>query len=721
MKGRDRLQGTDGVRRVARLSSDPLLQGVGPMEAFLDRGIMTEQFVELYVYGCMAELQRQGRLLPGGEVVIGWDPRDPTHAFPEAAIRGVRKGGARAVVAGMLPTPAVVLYLLYRQATAALVVTASHNPADQNGIKLFLGPLGLKPLPADDGLLTDSIHAVDWPALQGMAEAGEVEWVREEALRVFLEFTLDERNSWAKGKDALQALLLVVDPAYGTYAGIAAQALRELGATEVVEVNGTPGDQVNLNSGVGDLEGTAEVEAGLRVPSGRSFPRNALLKELFRLGRENRSACQGGKRQVLGVAFDADGDRVYLVLYDPFRDRLLILSGDESAFHQARYLISQAPQPYRGTGYLNTVESDLNAGLGASGLGYQARLTGVGDKWLLWQASFGWLVERLAETSLLQRSAEIRDLWERLSSLEEPQAFLLSELAERVSRFEAGGRRLEPAAGSPGGALPWEDALGKSLRISVANEESGHLITRGYLTRRDAATIPVFVGNGLKGAINTLVALRALDGEPPSPEEMERRHRPFAPGFKKTLYVYYTDKAQLRPGTGFRRHLEVALKEACHKILQAGEEIASCAFSEEPEMLYLGIFQENTQQAGVYIRNSGTEEKTAIYLRGSQEDRMRLAAVGEEVLRFLLAQMKDLGSLYAQAERVFLEGLHQGREPSGEELQARFPGLSPQRLIQEIEKQGLIQHEGAGWRLTNRGEEYLKASRPVFPLTPGPR
>lgn len=735
MNPSDRLQGTDGVRGVARSSKEPSLEGAGPLEAFLGRGVMTEELVELYAYGCVAELQRRGRLDPGGEVVVGWDPRDITGAFPDAAIRGIRKGGARAVVAGMLPTPAVVLYMIYRQAAAALVVTASHNPADQNGIKLFLGPLGLKPLPADDRLLTASVYAADWPALRKMEEpmgrgAGEqgsrgarenppphlcpsaqnapLLSHREEALRVFLDFTLDERNSWAKGKDSFQDLLLAVDPAYGAYAGIAAQAFRELGATEVVEVNGSPGDQVNLNSGVADLEGTAEIAPGLLSSSGRSFPRNALLKELFRLGRENRSACQQAKRQVAGVAFDADGDRCYLVLYDPFRDKLLILSGDESSFHQARYLISRDPQRYRATGYLNTVESDLNAALAAARLGYRTRLTGVGDKWLLWQASLGWLEEHLAEASLLQGNAEIRDLWDRLSGSEEPQAFLLSELAERIFQLGTEAQSPRPIPQPPEKSLSPEGLLKGSIRISVANEESGHLITEGYLTRRENTSPPVFVGNGLKGAINTLVALRALSDGMTSPERIEMMHRPFEPGFKRTLYAYYTDKARLLPGAEVRRELEATLKEACRKALKEGEEISACSFSEEPEMLYLGIFQGGAQQAGVFVRSSGTEEKTAVYLRGAQEDRgARLTAVGEQALGLLLGRMKDFRSPYAQAERLFLEGLLQGRNPSEEELKAKAPGLSPQRLIQEIEKQGLIRREGPAWLLTPRAEAYL--------------
>ena len=91
----DRLQGTDGIRRPVLISTDERVAGLTPLAAFEDRSVITEQFMELYTFAFVS-------LLDGAqEIVIGWDPRDPAGAFTGAAVRGIRKAGATAVVLGI--------------------------------------------------------------------------------------------------------------------------------------------------------------------------------------------------------------------------------------------------------------------------------------------------------------------------------------------------------------------------------------------------------------------------------------------------------------------------------------------------------------------------------------------------------------------------------------------------------------------------------------------
>ena len=67
-----------------------------------------------------------------------------------AIVGGILKAGRRPIVLGTVPTPAVPLLMVQRGSSAGIMVTASHNPEGQNGLKLFLGPLATKLYPADE-------------------------------------------------------------------------------------------------------------------------------------------------------------------------------------------------------------------------------------------------------------------------------------------------------------------------------------------------------------------------------------------------------------------------------------------------------------------------------------------------------------------------------------------------------------------------------------------
>ena len=154
----DRLQGTDGIRRRVVPSTTEGLQDLTPQDAFLQQGVITETFLELYAYAYVSGL--------GGtpEVVVGWDPRDPDGLYTGAVVSGVRKAGASALVVGIFPTPGVALYQMWCGADAALMVTASHNFRDQNGVKIFHGPNALKLFPDEDRVLTGRVLALDHAA-----------------------------------------------------------------------------------------------------------------------------------------------------------------------------------------------------------------------------------------------------------------------------------------------------------------------------------------------------------------------------------------------------------------------------------------------------------------------------------------------------------------------------------------------------------------------------
>ncbi|MFQ5845665.1 MAG: hypothetical protein ACE5JG_11830, partial [Planctomycetota bacterium] len=546
----DRIQGTDGIRRPVALSTDPAVRGLTPQQAFLERGRITERFLELYAYAYVSALA------PPAEVVVGWDPRDPAGDFTGAAVAGVRKAGATAVVLGTFPTPGVALYQVWRGAPAALMVTASHNFRDQNGVKIFQGPRARKLLPDDDRALTRRVLALDHARdVAPLPPRGAQVDARDDAREVFVAFHLDRRNSWLEEGETLGDFPLVVDPAHGALSGLGADVLRRLHGGEVVEVNADTGSgDVNRDSGVADLEGVPEIARDdLRFRSHRA------VREVFR--RRGRAAV-----------FDADGDRFYRLDYDPESDRILVLSGDETAVLQARRLAPPAP----GTLFVNTVESDLNAARAARELGFTPVLTGVGDKWVLRHA---------AET---------------------PE------------------------------------------RYGIGSEETGHNISRGVLRTRAGEEVPVFVGNGLKSAVNTFVATRGL--------APGASHHPFEPGFKRAFYVYYTRQELLARGSEVSRGVARVIAGAC----TLGP-VEVRPFSEEPDMLYLSVADgRGGQRAGIFVRNSGTEEKTGVNVRGHRADAAALVAAGDAAVLYLAGAMKDHDHPMARAQRAVLEALERG-------------------------------------------------------------
>ena len=91
---------------------------------------------------------------------------------------------------------------------------------------------------------------------------------------------------------------------------------------------------------------------------------------------------------------------------------------------------------------------------------------------------------------------------------------------------------------------------------------------------------------------------------------------PYPSGYQKSLQVYYVDKSLLCEESVMRKQLQDLLLE---NLNWSGMEIKIDQNEQEPQMLMIRIFQHNLPVAMVYVRNSGTEDKLALYLRGSSK------------------------------------------------------------------------------------------------------
>jgi len=199
----------------------------------------------------------------GGRVFVGRDTRGSGPELEDAFAEGVASAGGNAILAGVLPTPAVALLAL----DLGAVISASHNPPEYNGVKLF---------DRNGQKLTDAAEEEIEALLDASPseEPGQIDHVGV-ATDSYFEHIVERFGS------DLGGLRIVVDCANGAYSGIAPKAFERLGA-EVLSVGAAPdGENINVGCGATDL---------------------ALLQA---------TVVESGYD--LGVAFDGDGDRMLAV------------------------------------------------------------------------------------------------------------------------------------------------------------------------------------------------------------------------------------------------------------------------------------------------------------------------------------------------------------------------------------------------------------------------
>lgn len=206
-------------------------------------------------------------------VVIGKDTRISGYMFESALEAGLSAAGAQVQLLGPMPTPAIAYLTRTFQADAGIVISASHNPFHDNGIKFFSSQ-GTK-LP--DTLEHEIERLVDAPMeLVEPSLLGKVARV-EDASGRYIEFC----KSSVPTSTSFKGMKIVLDCAHGATYKVAPSVFKELGAT--VSTIGVAPDGLNINDGVGSTSLQALSQAVVT------------------------------QQADLGIAFDGDGDRVMMV------------------------------------------------------------------------------------------------------------------------------------------------------------------------------------------------------------------------------------------------------------------------------------------------------------------------------------------------------------------------------------------------------------------------
>jgi phosphoglucosamine mutase len=270
-------------------------------------------------------------------VVIGKDTRLSGYMLEPALTAGFIGAGMDVVLVGPLPTPAIALLTRSLRADLGVMISASHNPYEDNGIKLF-GPDGLKLSDAQE-IEIEALMAGDLAAgLVAPSKLGRASRM-EDAPGRYIEAA---KQSFPRGL-TLEKLRIVVDCAHGAAYKVAPTVLWELGA-EVVSVGVSP-DGFNINDGVGST-----------APG-----------KLAELVRERRAD--------LGIALDGDADR--LVLVD---EAGMLIDGDQILALIADYWHAQ--ERLRGGHVVATVMSNMGLERFLKERGLGLLRTAVGDRYV---------------------------------------------------------------------------------------------------------------------------------------------------------------------------------------------------------------------------------------------------------------------------------------------------------------------------------------------------
>jgi phosphoglucosamine mutase len=271
-------------------------------------------------------------------VVIGKDTRLSGYMIEYALVAGFTSVGIEVLLLGPVPTPAVAMLTRSMRCDLGVMISASHNPFEDNGIKLF-GPDGYKlsdEIEAEIEVLMDSEIAPRLSKSRDLGRAKRIESVHARYIE-FAKRTLPRNLS-------LEGLRIVVDCANGAAYKVAPEALWELGA-EVFSIGVEP-DGFNINRDVG------------------STAPDALAAKV----REMRAD--------IGIALDGDADRVLIV-----DEKGHVVDGDQlmAVVAQSWQADGRLSQP----GIVATVMSNLGLERHLASIGLSLERTAVGDRYVL--------------------------------------------------------------------------------------------------------------------------------------------------------------------------------------------------------------------------------------------------------------------------------------------------------------------------------------------------
>jgi len=315
-----KLFGTDGVRGVA--NEHPMTA-----EMAMNIGRATAHL-----------FKRKGHV---PKIIIGKDTRISGYMFENALVSGICSMGVNAILVGVIPTPGIAFLTSSMRADAGIVISASHNPFQDNGIKIFSGD-GFKlpdetELAIEETIFSNNMQQLH-PSPDELGKAYRMEDARGRYI-VFLKHTFPKEHT-------LEGTKVVLDCANGATYRVAPATFFELGADTFTLFDQPDGKNIN-------------VDCGSQHPE-------TLMKEVLK------------RKADLGFAFDGDGDRLIAV-----DEKGTVLTGDQVIAICAKIMKKEGT--LGNNLVVRTVMSNLGLSEALEKLGIDSILTKVGDRYVLEQ------------------------------------------------------------------------------------------------------------------------------------------------------------------------------------------------------------------------------------------------------------------------------------------------------------------------------------------------
>lgn len=374
------------------------------------------------------------------KVLIGKDTRISGYMLESALEAGLAAAGLSAAFTGPMPTPAIAYLTRTFRAEAGIVISASHNPFDDNGIKFFSASGEKLPDEVEEAIEAMLDQPMDCVA---SAELGRASRINDAAGR-YIEFC----KSTFPADLSLEGYKLVVDCAHGATYHIAPSVMRELGA-EVIEI-GTHPDGLNINEkcGATDIKALQQVvvEAGADA----------------------------------GLAYDGDGDR--LIMVDHLGNKV---DGDQILFILAREALRAGKLQ---GGVVGTLMSNMSLEIALKELAIPFVRANVGDRYVLEQLKEkGWKLggENSGHIIVLDKNSTGDGIVASLAVLSAMASHKLSlnALAKAVPLFP----QVLLNVRFEGGANPLESAEVKAVAAAVEQRLAG----KGRILLRKSGTEPL--------------------------------------------------------------------------------------------------------------------------------------------------------------------------------------------------------------------------------------
>lgn len=308
--------------------------GTDGIRGRLGEGAITPEFMLKLGWACGQVFKKQGSK---NKVIIGKDTRISGYLFESALEAGLAAAGVGIRLIGPMPTPAVAYLTRTYRANAGIVISASHNPYEDNGIKFFSS----KGMKLDDAVEKEIEEWLEKDlVVVPPSELGKAKRI-DDAIGRYVEYC----KSTIPSSMSLEGMKIVLDCAHGATYQVAPYVFRELGA-DLITIGAKP-DGLNINKDVGSTSPAALV---------------ARIKE------ENAD---------LGIAFDGDGDRVVMVT-----SQGEIVDGDELIFIIAK---DRHLQGQLSGGVVGTQMTNFGVEVAFDKLGVPFSRAKVGDRYVMEQ------------------------------------------------------------------------------------------------------------------------------------------------------------------------------------------------------------------------------------------------------------------------------------------------------------------------------------------------